>query len=291
MKQKIVILSIVFLLVFFGVFLVINTQKTQNLNIQKNAEINLPTGRQAQKMQEVNEIKTEEKVNSQEQVKTQEIDNKQIEKKKNKEKEEVKKVEILDQVDLSVPFTSQAPYANWADPWQEACEEASLIMIDYYWQKKQIGGEIPKKDANDIILDMVGWQEKNWGGHDDLKTDKIAKLAKDYFGYKKVEVKYDISIEDIKAELSKGNPVLMPTAGRLLANPYFTAPGPVYHNLVVVGYDSDGFIVNDSGVWQGYKFRYSFDNLYNAIHDYVDGASKANPEPILGGRKAMVVIN
>ncbi|MDD3887486.1 MAG: C39 family peptidase [Patescibacteria group bacterium] len=206
--------------------------------------------------------------------------------------EKVKEPEFVipEACDLEVPFTCQAPYQNWAEPWQEACEEASLMMIDHYLKGEYFNQEMPKNVANQEILDMVDWQMQNWGGHYDLKAENIAKLAKEYYGYKNVEVKYDIMIDDIKEEVAKGNPVLVPTAGQLLANPHFTAPGPVYHNLVVVGFDENGFITNDPGVWQGFKFRYTFDNLFDSIHDFIDGTSKSNPYPILNGRKAMVVI-
>jgi hypothetical protein len=34
------------------------------------------------------------------------------------------------QVLLSVPFTPQAPHANWNPPFDEACEEAALLMVE-----------------------------------------------------------------------------------------------------------------------------------------------------------------
>lgn len=200
------------------------------------------------------------------------------------------KFEMPEACDLEVPFTCQSPYQNWNMPWQEACEEASLMMIDHYLKGEYLNQEMPKDVANQEILDMVDWQIKNWGGHYDLKAEDIAKLAKEYYGYKNVEVKYDITIDDIKKEVAQGNPVLVPTAGQLLDNPHFTAAGPAYHNLVVVGFDENGFITNDPGVWQGFKFRYTFDNLYDSIHDFVEGTTKSNPYPILDGRKVMLVI-
>lgn len=76
----------------------------------------------------------------------------------------------------------------------------------------------------------------------------------------------------------------MPVAGRLLVNPYFTPAGPIYHN-VIVGYDANGFITNDTGVWQGYKFRYTFENLINSIYNFAEETTKTNPNPILQGKK------
>jgi len=206
--------------------------------------------------------------------------------------EKVKEPEFImpQSCDLEVSFTCQAPYQNWNMPWQEACEEASLMMINHYLKGEYLNQEMPKDVANQEILDMVDWQMQNWGGHFDLKAEDIVKLAKEYYGYKNVEVKYDITIDDIKKELAQGNAVLVPTAGQMLANPHFTAPGPVYHNLVIVGFDENGFITNDPGIWQGFKFRYSFENLYDSIHDFVDETSKSNPYPILNGRKVMIIV-
>lgn len=192
-------------------------------------------------------------------------------------------------INLDVPFTSQAPHANWSMPWQEGCEEAALIMVHHYLQGER-GDKINKDLANQEILKMVDWQKNHWGGHYDLKAEEIAKLAKEYYSYKNVKVEYDITVEDIKKELAQKNPVIVPAAGRLLENPYFTPPGPVYHNLVIVGYDANGFITNDQGVWQGYKFKYTYENLIDSIHDFVDETTKTNPSPILSGKKAMIVI-
>ena len=252
-----------------------------------------------------------ESLESRESLEMLEVDEQIIEEQNDQEEKVVKKrkekkvqepeVEIVipENINLDVPFTCQAPYQNWNMPWQEACEEAALMMIDHYLQgmsgknkddQELLGKEMLKDQANAEILEMVDWQEKNWGGHYDLPAEDIARLAREYYGYNNVEVKYDITVEDIKEEVGQGNPVLLPSAGRMLANPHFTAPGPVYHNLVVAGYDENGFIVNDPGVWQGHKFRYSFDNLYNSIHDFVAGASKTSPDLILGGRKVMVAV-
>ena len=40
--------------------------------------------------------------------------------------------ELSPTMNLSVPFTSQAPEQNWDEPWQDACEEAAVLMLDAY---------------------------------------------------------------------------------------------------------------------------------------------------------------
>lgn len=184
---------------------------------------------------------------------------------------------------LPVPFLCQAPYANWKQPWQEACEEAAIIMAVRYVK----GDPVTRRSGNQEILDMVKFQVKNYGGHYDLNAEQIAKLIKDYYKYDKVEVRYDIKVEDIKKELAKGNPVITPMAGRLLGNPYYTPPGPLYHNMLFKGYDdrSDEFITNDAGTKRGRNYRYKYQVAYNAIHDWT-----GNKKTIAQGEKAMVVV-
>jgi hypothetical protein len=52
--------------------------------------------------------------------------------------------------------------------------------------------------------------------------------------------------------------------------------------LVIVGYDSNGFITNDPGTRKGEGYRYSFATLMAAIHDW-------NPTDIRQGTPAYLV--
>ena len=184
---------------------------------------------------------------------------------------------------LAVPFLCQAPHANWSQPWQDACEEACIIMAVKYVE----GDPVTRRSGNQEILDMVNFQVKEYGGHYDLNAEQIAKLIKDYYKYDKVEVRYDIKIDDIKRELAKGNVVIAPMAGRLLGNPYYTPPGPAYHNMLFKGYDdrSNEFITNDAGTKRGRNYRYKYQIAYNAIHDWT-----GNKKTITQGRRVMVVV-
>lgn len=188
---------------------------------------------------------------------------------------------IPDFINLDIPFISQAPYAIWDELHDHACEEAAIIMVYYYLTKKDLTKEIAEQE----ILSMVDWQIKNWGGHFDLSVEQMAELFNNYFGAQNLELKYDFEIDDIKKELAEGGPIIVPAAGRLLGNPYFTPPGPEYHVLVIKGYDDENseFIVNDPGTKRGADFRYSYRVLENAIHDFNNG-------DILSGKKAMIVV-
>lgn len=189
---------------------------------------------------------------------------------------------------LEVPFVPQAPFAVWDDDHNEACEEAAILTVDVYLKKKAITPELADKE----ILAMINYQKENWQGHFDLTAEDIAKLAKEFYGYKNTEIKYDISIDDIKKEIVSGNPVILPTAGRMLfgpleegKNPYYRSPGPLYHMVVAIGFDDAKgvMIVNDPGTKNGKEFSFKYEVLENAIHDWNNG----NVE---NGKKAMIIL-
>ncbi|XOU94561.1 MAG: C39 family peptidase [Candidatus Kerfeldbacteria bacterium] len=174
---------------------------------------------------------------------------------------------LPDEINLDVPFTSQAPHSNWELPYQEACEEASAITVHYYYQSKTFTKDI----ADQEIKDLVAWEEENIGFYKDTTAAETAQFMKDYWGYEKVELIYDPTIKDIKTQIASGRPVIIPSAGRELGNPNFTSPGPIYHMLVVRGYTDSKFITNDVGTRNGENYQYDYDVLMNSIHDWNDG--------------------
>lgn len=195
-------------------------------------------------------------------------------------------IEIKSNVNLAVPFTPQAPYAVWDHLHNEACEEAAVIIVDQYLKGDQ-RSKIPAAKADDLIKKMVQWQMQKLGVHKDLTAEEIVKyLAKEYLGHSKAKVHYDFSTDNIKRELSIGKPVIVPCAGRLLGNPYFRRPGPIYHMVVIVGYDSKYFITNDPGTRRGYKFKYTFDRIQYAAHDWA--GSEGNIET---GQKVYITLD
>ncbi|MBU1255427.1 MAG: C39 family peptidase [Patescibacteria group bacterium] len=187
---------------------------------------------------------------------------------------------------LDIPFTPQAPMAEWDNPiFQEGCEEASSLMTVYWALGKELNQDIARQE----IIAMANYQEEKLGFAEDTSADDTAIwLIKGYFRYDKIEVKKEIQIKDIIKELKLGRAVIVPADGQLLGNPYFTAPGPERHNLIIRGYDPDKreFITNDSGTKRGELYRYNEDVLYKAIRDYPSGYHK----PITSIEKTMIVI-
>ena len=114
-------------------------------------------------------------------------------------------------------------------------------MAHYYLVGKTLNPKI--MDAE--ILKLIEWENKTFGYYEDTTAAEIARILREYFGHKNVEVRYDFTIEDIKSEVASGHPVILPAAGRLLGNPNFRRPGPLYHALVIKGFTKNKIITND----------------------------------------------
>jgi len=189
---------------------------------------------------------------------------------------------LPEEINIAVPFTTQAPYAVWDHLHDDACEEASLIMLDAFYKNKK---SLNKEEAELTIQDLVRWEQEKYGYFEDTTSEQGVEMLEQFFKLSGAKVVYDITIDDIKRALAQGKPVVVPAAGKLLKNPYFRNGGPLYHMLVIKGYTKDGrFITNDPGTRRGEDFTYKTEVLYNAIHDWREDRD------ILKGRKAMIVI-
>lgn len=162
---------------------------------------------------------------------------------------------------LSVPFLVQAPHANWDALHEDACEEASLIMVKHYLEGTSIDLDAGDQEIQNLIQTETA---ADYGAS--VTAEELATIAT-MVGLKGTVAPL-ATADDLKRQLAAGRPVILPLAGQQLSQPHFTPPGPVYHMLVVTGYDADGFITNDPGVSQGKGYRYSFQNLIDSAHDW-----------------------
>lgn len=182
---------------------------------------------------------------------------------------------------LSVPFVLQAPTANWDEVHNETCEEAALLTVHYFWTK------VKSPTAAQIetqFSKMIRYQNTTFGDYKDTTAAQTAKMMKDLYGYKRVDVVAMKSINDVKAHIAAGRPVIIPTSGKLLKNPNFRNGGPKYHMLTIRGWLKDGrLITNDPGTRRGNGYVYKPDILWNAIHDWNGGNVSA-------GKKVMIVV-
>ena len=194
----------------------------------------------------------------------------------------------LKSVLLNVPFTSQAPFREWADPvQQDACEEASVIMT-IRWAKGL--GTISKEEALSQIRAIAAFEKTQTGEFRDTSAqDTVDLIFKGFFNYQNTQIKPVNSFEDLVFELMRNNAVIVPVNGQKLNNPFFTQPGPERHMLVVKGYDAQTkeFITNDPGIGRGESYRYPQDILFSALRDYISGYHEPVPET----KKVMIVVS
>ena len=180
---------------------------------------------------------------------------------------------------IKMSFLSQAPFANWDALHEDACEEASLIMVHYYYNKASIGGI---QQGEDEIQNLIKYETEN-SYSTSITLSELSNIAAKYYNMNSGKV---ISSDkaSIIAQLDAGRPVIVPAAGKILDNPNFKNGGPNYHMLVIKGYDKNGFITNDPGTRKGEGFRYTYSNLFESIHDW-------NPENINNGAKQVLVFD
>lgn len=186
----------------------------------------------------------------------------------------------LPKINLPVPFTSQAPTGSWAEPWQNACEETSIIMIDNFYK----GDQLTKTEAKKEILNIFRIKNKDLGVSKDESMEKVADLINLAQLKWQARVVINPSLEQMKQELANHRPIIAPVYAPDLDNTPYPGEGPMYHVMVISGYDDDKgeFIVQDPGSSHGKDNHYTYEDFYDAIHDYL------NTTDYRQGRKAVL---
>lgn len=188
---------------------------------------------------------------------------------------------VPEEVILDVPFTSQAPHKNWVMPYAEACEEASLTMAEYYLRHQELDVETADYEINQILEYEA---EAGWGV--DIGVTEVARIAVEKYGRKaKIYEGMDVNEYNIEHLLSAGYPIIVPAAGRELANPNYIGDGPPYHMVVLIGYNGENFYAHDPGTQFGAVYPYERNTFLNAIHDWTGDRST-----ITEGKPAILVI-
>ncbi|MFA6474683.1 MAG: C39 family peptidase [Patescibacteria group bacterium] len=163
---------------------------------------------------------------------------------------------------IDVPFTAQAPFGDWSSPYNEACEEAILVML-HNWAD---GTSLSADEANNDISSIVAWEMKTYGHHEDTSADETARTAREFYNLQ-AEVSTDVSATTIRVAIAQKKPVIVPVFGQALHNPHYRNGGPYYHMLLVVGYEGSDFIVHDPGTRYGEQYHIPENILIPAIHD------------------------
>lgn len=184
------------------------------------------------------------------------------------------------EVNLKVPFLLQAPKQNWVQPYEDACEEASLIMVDAYYDGRT--SNFGPDEGIRVIDEVVAFENETYGYNKDTTAAEVANTAKVFYGRNATIM--DATESNIKKMLNQGYPVIAPAHGKALLNPNFRNGGPEYHMLVIKGYNKDGsWITNDPGTRNGPDYVYPKQRLLDAIHDF-------DPDDMRDGRKVIIVV-
>lgn len=180
----------------------------------------------------------------------------------------VMEVDEPENKEIAVPFTSQAPEGNWQEPWQNACEEASIVMIQNFYKDESLTAEKARQE----ILEIFTLKKETAPASKDESLERIEEIINSGDLNWDVHIIDNPSLEAIKEELAANRPIIAPVYAPKLNNPNYSAPGPDYHVLVITGYDdaSQEFITHDPGLSGGENYRYPYEIIMGALHDYLE---------------------
>jgi hypothetical protein len=179
---------------------------------------------------------------------------------------------LLAVIILPVPYVSQVPDGVWELPWSEACEEASVTMVEGYYSKND---SIWVDDSKRRMETMIAWENSALKKNQDTDAKEIKRLI-DHEGSFRTTIKRNPSLKEITRELDKKRPVI------ILINMFKmygeTPLGDSYHVAVLTGYDDEKkeFTMNDPG---RERKSYSYDSVMNALHDFNAKSKEANGTP------------
>lgn len=175
-------------------------------------------------------------------------------------------------VELAVPYASQVPDGKWVAPWDESCEESSILMVDRFYVQDT---SLVVPDTKQPLQDMIDWEKVTFSNYEDTDAEQTIQLIEAKASFR-ANIKHNPRLEDIKHELDAKRPVIA------FVNMYqlYNEPdlGDSFHVFVINGYDeaTQEFIVQDPA--RSWK-RYSYERVLNALHDYNPLSKEADGVP------------
>ncbi len=183
---------------------------------------------------------------------------------------------------LSVPYISETPAGNWSGPWKNACEEASIAMVEFYYQGKT---SISVAEAEAFMMMLFEKENAKYGNNFNSDGTQMKYLIDNFTSYHG-EIVRNPTIEQIKKQLDVNHPVISLHYGYALHNPNipFLPGGTYYHAMVIIGYDDGAreFIVNDDGDTKtGPGHRYAYATFMTSLHEYSYATKKGDGPPTM----------
>lgn len=183
------------------------------------------------------------------------------------------------ELNLNVPFISQAPLSNWDQEHEEFCEEATVLMASKYFKQEELG---QLEEIDNELHHIKNWQKEKFGFFESTTLEETARIIEEELNLKS-ETITNPNPDDIKSAIAQNKLVVVPASGRALKNPFFKQPGPIYHMFLIKGYTADQFITNDPGTKRGENYPYSIDTIMEANHDWNGG-------DVLNGKRVMLIV-
>ncbi|MCX6781981.1 MAG: C39 family peptidase [Candidatus Magasanikbacteria bacterium] len=182
-------------------------------------------------------------------------------------------------VHLTVPFIIEIPDGTWTGPWKNACEEATMSMVDQYYQGV---AKVSRQDSKKLMLPLFAYQDSVWGSNSDSNASRTVKIIEANLDFTATIKRYP-TVEEIKNELRNSRPVISFHYAKNLKNPdhRFRVNGSYYHVMVISGFDEakQEFIVEDGGAENGLDYRYGYDMIMNTLADFNQVTRKTDGPP------------
>lgn len=175
--------------------------------------------------------------------------------------------ELPSSINVEMPFYTQAPLSNWDYPWQEACEEASVLLVANLYNAMNLD----VNEFNDELLRLVDWEIATFGAYEHTTVAQTAEMMETQYGLETM-IHENPTFEDFQKILAQGHLIIAPFAGQHLGNPNYKNGGPIYHMMVVKGYDAEKMqiVTHDVGTRNGADYVYSWETVDFALHDWHD---------------------
>lgn len=168
------------------------------------------------------------------------------------------------ELNLSVPFTTQAPYGNWSG--NKDCEEASVVMA-YTFLTGQIHDVLPADYVSKQIEKLKAWENENFNYNADTGAGETATMIKAVYGLK-TDYLVNFTEADLKQAISQYKVVILPLNAQFLAPSNYPDLHPTYHMAVIRGYQNNLFFINDPGTSTGKNNAYTFDEIKKIAADW-----------------------
>jgi hypothetical protein len=182
-----------------------------------------------------------------------------------------------DKVILAIPYVSQVPTNTWINPWANACEEASALMVEYFYTNKN---NATKNEHREFMSRLFEWENKQFGYNDDTSAEQTKEFINNLTSFT-ATVKRNPTLEEILQELQNNRPVIaFVNQHTLYLETPSRYPGNSLHVFVIQGFDENKqqFIIHDPAR-KGKNYSYS--RVLNALHDYNPQTKEADGEQVV----------